>query len=238
MLRSREQLDSTEKDRLISEVQRIVAEHTSSERWRAVIGDSQPGRVTGYHVLMARLIGQLLGDQWRCFAASSLLVWLLLAVATRSLRLATAALIPNLLPVFVVLAMLGLLGGRINMGAAMIAAVSIGISIDGSVHLLLAYLNYRRTGHSSKRSIVMSAARIGVPVLLATAALVLGFGVLATSEFVPTATFGLLVSVTLALGTLVNLTLLPAFVTTALSIPLRTGRLGAGNEVDVAHGQE
>ena len=98
------------------------------------------------------------------------------------------------------------------MGAAMIAAVSIGISIDGSVHLLLNYLLNRTHGHPVKRAVMMAAGNIGVPVLLATCALILGFGVLATSEFVPTATFGLLVAVTLALGTLVNLTLLPAFV--------------------------
>ena len=98
------------------------------------------------------------------------------------------------------------------MGAAMIAAVSIGISIDGSVHLLLNYLRNRNDGHSVKRATTMAAGNVGVPVLLATGALIVGFGVLATSEFVPTATFGLLVAVTLALGTLVNLTLLPAFV--------------------------
>ncbi len=212
MLRSREQLESDQKDRLIAEVERIVREHTSDERWVDAVGATRQGRVTGYHVLMARLVGQLVGDQWRCFAASSLLVLILLALATRSIRLAVAALIPNLLPIFVVLAVLGLLGGRINMGAAMIAAVSIGISIDGSVHLLLGYLRNRDHGHSVNRATAMAAGSIGVPVLLATTALILGFGVLATSEFVPTATFGLLVAVTLALGTLVNLTLLPAFV--------------------------
>ena len=51
-----------------------------------------------------------------------------------------------------------------------------------------------------------------MPVMLATIALVIGFSILATSDFVPTATFGLLVAVTLAAGTATNLTLLPAFV--------------------------
>jgi predicted RND superfamily exporter protein len=56
----------------------------------------------------------------------------------------------------------------------------------------------------------LSAGRIGLPVTLATLALVIGFGVLSASEFVPTATFGFLIAVTLSLGTLANLTLLPA----------------------------
>jgi predicted RND superfamily exporter protein len=213
MLRSREQLESKQKTALIAEVERVVHQRTTSDRWVESVGKSREGRVTGYYVLMSRLISQLIGDQWRCFAASSLLVWLLLVLATRSVRLASAALLPNLLPIVLVLAVVGLLGGRMNMGAAMIAAVSIGISIDSSVHLLINYRRNRLHGHSVKGSATMAAGNVGVPVLLATCALIVGFGVLATSEFVPTATFGLLVAVTMALGTIVNLTLLPALIT-------------------------
>jgi predicted RND superfamily exporter protein len=133
-------------------------------------------------------------------------------VATRSLRLGTVALLPNLLPVFVVLAGVGLSGGKINMGAAMIAAVSIGLSIDGSVHFLASYQRLRSRGHGARRAAIHSAGNIGVPVFVATVALVVGFSILATSEFVPTATFGLLVATTLAAGTLINLTLLPMLV--------------------------
>jgi predicted RND superfamily exporter protein len=212
MLRSHEHLGADQKSLLIEQVESTVARHTSSNAWQAVAGSSEPGKVTGYYVMMARLVGNLIGDQWRCFLASGLLVWVLLMFATRSFRLATAAMLPNLLPVLVVLACVGLLGGKINMGAAMIAAVSIGLSIDGSVHFLASYQRLRLSGHSSDSSAIHAGGNIGVPVLLATIALVIGFSVLASSEFVPTATFGLLVASTLFAGTLINLTLLPSFI--------------------------
>ncbi|TWU47932.1 MMPL family protein [Rubripirellula reticaptiva] len=202
MLRSEEHLDAERKTALIDEVRRVVA---SSEVGKAA-------RVTGYYVMMARLVGQMIVDQWRCFAASGVLVWGLLIVATRSLRLATLALLPNLLPVFLVLAVVGLTGGKINMGAAMIAAVSIGLSIDGSVHFLSAFQRLRRRGHSSIDSAIHAAGNIGAAVVLATIALVVGFGAMTTSQFVPTATFGNLIAATLAIGTIVNLTLLPCLV--------------------------
>ncbi|QDT06012.1 MMPL family protein [Rubripirellula lacrimiformis] len=202
MLRSNEQLDADHKTALIDEVRRVVA--------ASDVGAS--GRVTGYYVLMTQLVGQMVGDQWRCFAASGLLVWILLIMATRSPKLATAALAPNLLPVFLVLALVGIMGGKINMGAAMIAAVSIGLSIDGSVHFLSAYQRFRRRGHSANTSAIHAAGNIGTAVFLATIALVVGFGAMMTSQFVPTATFGILVAATLVLGTIVNLTLLPALV--------------------------
>ena len=211
MLRSQEQLDANQKSRLIEAVRRAVDEHTQSENWQRLV-DSKPGRVTGYYVLMAQLVRNLVRDQWRCFFASGALVWALLWLATRSWRLATAALLPNLLPVLVVLAVVGILGEKINMGAAMIAAVSIGLSIDGSVHFLAVYRRRRLRGHAATSAAIHAAGNIGVPVLFATIALVTGFSVLATSEFVPTATFGLLVAATLLAGTFINLTLLPALV--------------------------
>jgi predicted RND superfamily exporter protein len=215
MLRSKEQLDAAQKMQLIEEVDRAVTRHTSSDAWSVAAGKSSPGRVTGYYVMMARLVSNLVGDQWRCFFVSGCLVWVLLLAATRSIRLATAALIPNLLPVLIVLACVGLAGGKINMGAAMIAAVSIGLSIDGSVHFLASYQQHRRRQHPVDTAAVHAAGNVGVPVLLATLALVIGFSVLASSEFVPTATFGVLVAATMVMGTLINLTLLPACVVTA-----------------------
>jgi len=170
------------------------------------------GQVTGYYVIMADLINQLVQDQWRCFGTSSILILLLLWVATGSIRLALVALVPNILPVFLVLSLVGFTGGKINMGAAMIASVSVGLSIDGSVHFLAGYQRARRRKHKAQTSSRHAAGRTGVPILLATAALMVGFGVMSTSDFAPTATFGILVASTLAIGTVVNLTLLPAFV--------------------------
>ena len=221
MIRSQEQLDAATKTKLIEAVEQTVRTHVENPAWIASVtgtnvlaANAEPpsGRVTGYYVIMARLINQLIADQWRCFLLSGVLVWLLLWAFTRSLRLATTALVPNLLPIFLVLASVSLIGGKMNMGAAMIAAVSVGLSIDGSVHFLAAYLRTRKRGHSTSDSARHAAGTIGVPIFLATVALTVGFGVLASSEFIPTATFGTLVASTLALGTVVNLTLLPALV--------------------------
>jgi predicted RND superfamily exporter protein len=222
MLRSPEGLRADRKRALIAGVNKIANEHV--QRWdesRAKNDSStadatqrQADKVltTGYYVIMTRLVDQLVSDQWRCFAAAAGLIWILMSLATRSVRLATAALVPNLLPAFLVLGFVSLSGGRINMGAAMIAAVSIGLSIDGSVHLLTVYLRRRSLGRGVGTSAVSAAGNIGAPVLLATLALVAGFSVLSTSEFVPTATFGTLVAWTLVIGTMVNLSVLPALI--------------------------
>jgi predicted RND superfamily exporter protein len=213
MLRSREHIPTESKLALIQEVQQVVADHTASETWIALFSNDHPpvaGRVTGYYVLLAQIVSQLIRDQWRCLALAAALVWLLLAAATRSLKLATIGLIPNLLPVLGVIAVLGWSGTKMNMGAAMIAAVSIGLSIDGSVHFLANYRRKLQRFRGRYHGVLYAQKQIGLPLLMSTIALVIGFLALATSEFIPTATFGLMTAAALIAGTLTNLTLLPA----------------------------
>jgi predicted RND superfamily exporter protein len=213
MLRSQEHIPAETKIAMIREVERVVQEQTSSPQWAACFDaahPSRPGRVTGYYVLLARVVSQLIGDQWLCLLLSAVLVWSLLVLAMRSFTLASIALIPNILPVLAVLAILGAMGIKMNMGAAMIAAVSIGLSIDGSVHFVSNYQRKIARGRTPLHATLYAQKQIGLPLLMATIALVVGFSVLAMSEFVPTATFGILTAAALVTGTLTNLTLLPA----------------------------
>ena len=177
--------------------------------------------VTGYYVLMSQLVDRLIRDQWRAMGAALVSVGVLLWFASGSIRLTAVALLVNALPVLIVLAAVGGTGGQLDMGSAMIGAVSIGLSIDGSVHFLTAFLRRIQQGVSSETASIEAATDLGTPILLATIALVVGFAVLMTSPFVPTATFGTLVAVTLAASSLLNLTVLPALVSWVQPKPSR-----------------
>lgn len=219
MLRSPERLPAETKLALIKRVEDTVQDYTTSETWLNFFkndqtaatdnADEYQGQVTGYYVLLARLIESLLSDQWLCLSVAAIVIFAVMWIAFRSFLLAVICMVPNLLPVLFVLGVIGLLGIRINMGAAMIAAVSIGLTIDGSIHFLTGYQSSRRRGDSRTKAVLHSQRKVGLPVLLATVALAMGFSVLTTSSFVPTMTFGILVSAALAAGTLANLTLLP-----------------------------
>ena len=210
MLRSSEALSTERKQELMAEVANIANEHQAKWETDSEWSANAAPLITGYYVMMTELVDQLIADQWRCFGVSAALIWILMMLATRSLRLASAALLPNLLPAFLVLAATLLVGEKVNMGAAMIAAVSVGLSIDSSIHLMSHYRRRRVSGRSVSVVVVSAARQVGVAVCLSTIALVVGFGVLGGSEFIPTATFGTLVACTLVVGTVINLSLLPA----------------------------
>jgi len=214
MLRARERQDAQQKQLIIEQTRRIVSqEFPGSETWPTPASHDAfpvpPGEVTGFYVLLTSLIDSLVKDQWTTFGAATLGIGLMMVVAFRSLRLAVIALIPNALPILMVTGLLGWAGLKINMGAAMIAAVSMGLSIDSSIHYLTSYLRARRAGNSTATALHAAHQTVGRAMIFSTLALVIGFTVLCTSQFVPTIYFGVLVSLAMLGGLAGNLIVLP-----------------------------
>jgi predicted RND superfamily exporter protein len=203
MLRSRERQPAAEKQRLIEQVTRLAtAEFPRSEQ-------SDGAEVTGFFVLLTNLIESVLRDQWTTFAVSTVAIAVLVWIGFRSWKYALIALIPNAVPIYIVMGLLGWVGLKMNMGAAMIAAVSMGMSVDSSIHYFSSFRHSRREGKSVHEALLICQQSVGTAMIFTTAALIVGFGVLITSQFVPTIYFGALMSLAMLGGMLGNLIVLP-----------------------------
>jgi hypothetical protein len=203
MLRAHERQPAQRKRAIIEQVERIVAEEFPGR-------DGRPaGEVTGFFVLLAQLVERMLADQWLTFGLAAAGIFLLLAAAFRSPLLAAVALVPNALPIFVVLGLLGWTGDRVNMGTAMIAAVSMGLSVDSSIHYLAAFRRRLAAGQPIAAALETAHQTAGRAMIFSTLALVIGFLALTTSGFIPTVSFGALSCLTLTGGLLGNLIVLP-----------------------------
>ncbi|MDX1962487.1 MAG: MMPL family transporter [Pirellulales bacterium] len=215
MLRSKERQSAQHKLAIISRVRELAEKHfggdqtASSPAGRGQSAAMPPPVVTGFYVLLTHLVDSLLADQWVTFAVATGGIALLLIVSFRSLRLAVIAIVPNALSIYLMLGTLGLLGLRINMGTVMIAAVSMGLSVDSSIHYLVAYNRLRRRGLGVSRAILAVEQSTGQAMVLATLALVVGYSALTASQFVPTIYFGALSGLTMLGGMLGNLIVLP-----------------------------
>ncbi len=203
MLRARERQSAGAKRQIIEGVRRIVSEELPPGT------DGREGEVTGFFVLLAQLVDRLLSDQWSTFLLAAGGIYLLLAIALRSPLLAAVALVPNALPIFVVLGLMGWSGQRINMGTAMIAAVSMGLSVDSSIHYLVAFRRRLADGHTLEAALDVAHQTAGRAMIFSTLALVVGFLALCTSGFIPTVSFGALSCLTLLGGLAGNLVVLP-----------------------------
>lgn len=213
MLRSHERVGAPAKNELVRKVSATVDQFTASPAWRAQFAaDPPPAEVAGYSIMLGKLVSSILSDQWICFALATLGILAVMTLATQSLKLALIAIIPNALPISLVLGTMGWLGMPINMGAAMIAAVSLGLSVDSSIHYLLHYRRNLKTKPRPLKALQSAQENVGLAVVLSTLALVAGFISLTISEFVPTVVFGTLASLTMLGGLLGNLVLLPLLI--------------------------
>jgi hypothetical protein len=203
MLRAAERQPAAQKQQLIQEVTRLAREHFPAR------DDSAGAEVTGFFVLLTNLIQSMLRDQWVTFGVASAAIAALVWIGFGSWRFALIALIPNAAPIYVLMGVMGWLGLRINMGAAMIAAVSMGMSVDSSIHYFSAYRRARRAGMNVPEALAQCQHSVGLAMIFSTIALICGFGVLITSHFVPTIYFGALMSLAMLGGMLGNLIVLP-----------------------------
>jgi predicted RND superfamily exporter protein len=202
--------------RLLRDLHRTATTTLGEEAWTgfATSLESPRADTTGFFVLLTNLIKSMIRDQWICFGVATLGIGLMMLVAFRSLKIALIALVPNILPIFIVFGMMGWLGIwfeelKINMGAAMIAAVSMGLSVDSSIHYLTSFLRARSLGKSVHNALAEVQQSVGRATVFSTLALVVGFSILCTSNFVPTIYFGVLVSLSMLGGMFGNLMVLP-----------------------------
>jgi predicted RND superfamily exporter protein len=198
ILRVQEQLASDKKEELIASIDRLGKE---------LFGDS--AHPSGLYVLLVYLMDSLLSDQWSSFLISSCGAILSLALAFGSLRLGIAAFIPNLIPIVTVVGFMGWVGLRVNAATAMIQSISMGLAVDFSIHYIYRLISEVRAGHDFSTSLLRTHRSTGKAMVFASLALMLGFGVLVFSNFLPTMQFGLLVSLAMVGGLVGNLVLLP-----------------------------
>ncbi len=197
ILRARERQPSASKMQLINDVRK-----TANREF--------PGaKTTGLFVLLSFLIESLLRDQVVSFVLAACGIGLMMAVAFRSLRIGLISLVPNLFPIVLVIGMMGWIGLPINIATAMIASVSMGLTVDSSIHYISAYRRARRNGLSVVDSLHATHTGVGRALVFANIALVVGFSVLTLSHFIPLIYFGILVSVAMLGGLIGNLVLLP-----------------------------
>ena len=197
MLRSYERQSSEAKEQLITRVGEIA---------RATFPET---KVTGLFVLLTFLIDSLLHDQWTDLMLGAISLITIMTIAYRSLWMGVVSLVPNVIPIVLLLGGMGWLSVPVNIGTAMISSDTMGLTIHDSIFYISAYLRARRSGLNFSGALHHVQSETRQPLLYSNIALIVGFLVLATSHFVPLIYFGVMVSVAIAGGLAVNLLLLP-----------------------------
>ncbi|MEM7099716.1 MAG: MMPL family transporter [Pseudomonadota bacterium] len=166
--------------------------------------------VTGMMVLFNGMLSKLLDSQINTLAYILLVVFIMFLVLLRSLHHALLGMIPNTLASATVIGAMGFTGVPLDMMTTTIAAICIGIGVDDTIHYLHRFKEEYDKHSDARIAVSFCHESIGRALYYTSLTVVIGFSVLAFSNFVPTVMFGVWTAVAMLLALLANLTLLPA----------------------------
>ena len=165
--------------------------------------------LTGLLVLYNNMLQSLFDSQVLTLGVVAVALTGMFLTVFQSLKIALIAIAPSLLAIAAVLGIMGWLNIPLDMMTITIAAITIGIGVDDTIHYVYRFKreididrNYMETMHRCHRS-------IGDAMTYTSVTIIIGFSVLTASNFIPTILFGLLTALAMSIALLANLTLLP-----------------------------
>jgi hypothetical protein len=188
-------------------------------------------RFTGLVPVFAQMEQYLVGGQLASYGSAILSVALVFLLLHRSMRVTAVALAVNVVPIGPTAAAMAWFGVRLDVATIMVASIALGIVVDDTIHLLHAWRRGLELTGTSDGALSYSLGVAGRPTILTAVILVCGFGMLAFSDFQPTAHFGGLVAFTVAVSLAVELVVTPPALAWLAPRFLARGRANPGTEL-------
>ncbi|HBC58096.1 MAG TPA: RND transporter [Gammaproteobacteria bacterium] len=182
------------------------------DRLNEVPLDQVTVQIAGDGRLFADQESLLISGQVRSLFGALSLIFISLLILFRSLPAAILCMIPNISPIILIFAVMGICGIWLDMATAMIASVAVGVAVDDTIHLFHAYRQSRQSGINVHQSIHIALTKVGAALSVTTIILSLQFGLLVVSGFKPIEYFGLLTTIGMMTALAFDLLLLPALV--------------------------
>lgn len=181
------------------------------QRGNEALGGTAKLHASGYIPLYVRIVDHVTQTQIDSFATALLLVTVVLVILLRSFKLGVAALVPNLVPVLMVLGFMGFVGIRLDIATVLIAAIAIGISVNDTTHVMFRFRHeLRETPGDPSGAIERMLRTTGRAVVASSVLLLAGFSVLLFASVSSVRYFGLLIGLTLVLALICDLLITPA----------------------------
>ena len=200
-VRVRETSTGLDRDALLRQIERDIG--------TLLTDGGESLRLSGMIVLYNNLLQSLFSSQIQTIGVIFLAILVTFLVTFRSLKVAVVAIVPNLLPAAAVLGILGWLGIPLDVMTITIAAITIGIGVDDTIHYIHRFKEEWDEDRDYAAAVHRAHDSIGRAMLYTSVIITIGFIVLVLSRFNPTIYFGALTAVAMQAALLVNVTLLP-----------------------------
>ena len=158
-----------------------------------------------YNNMLQSLFKSQIGSLLIVFAVISLMLFLIF----KSIKIMIIGLIPNIFVASSVMGLLGLLNIPLDIMTITVAAISVGMAVDNTIHYIYRYKKELKVTNSAQNALKNAHATTGRAIFYTASTIAAGFCILSLSNFFPTILFGLFTSIAMILAFVSSLTLLP-----------------------------
>ncbi|MDA8781927.1 MMPL family transporter [Porticoccaceae bacterium] len=167
---------------------------------------------TGLLVLYNNMLQSLYRSQILTLGAVFVGIMLMFLVLFRSIKISIIAILPNFLAAGIVLGGMGIARIPLDMMTITIAAITVGIGVDHAIHYITRFKREFAIDGNYVASMHRAHASIGQALFYTAMTIIVGFSILALSNFIPSIYFGLLTGLAMTAALLGSMTLLPKLI--------------------------
>jgi len=169
-------------------------------------------KLAGVLILFNNLLQSLFKSQILTLGFVMIGILAMFMILFKNLKLSLIGVVPNFIAAFFILGIIGLLGIPLDMMTITIAAITIGIAVDNSIHYIYRFKEEFDKNKNYKETLELCHSTVGVAILNTSITIVFGFSILVFSNFIPTIYFGVFTGIAMLLAMISVLTLLPSLI--------------------------
>jgi len=169
-------------------------------------------KLAGVLILFNNLLQSLFKSQILTLGVVMAGITLMFLILFRNVTLSLIGVVPNFIAAFLILGIIGLLKIPLDMMTITIAAITIGIAVDNSIHYIYRFKEEFQRKRNYNETLEICHNTVGVAILNTSITIVFGFSILVFSNFIPTIYFGVFTGIAMLLAMISVLTLLPKLI--------------------------
>ena len=166
-------------------------------------------KLAGVLIIFNNLLQSLFKSQILTLGIVMLGIFIMFLILFRNTALSIIGVVPNFLAAFFILGIIGLMNIPLDMMTITIAAITIGIAVDNSIHYIYRFKEEFKKIKSYDKTLDRCHSTVGIAILNTSITIVFGFSILILSNFIPTIYFGIFTGIAMLLAMISVLTLLP-----------------------------
>ena len=174
--------------------------------------DRKEFKLAGVLILFNNLLQSLFKSQILTLGVVMAGITLMFLILFRNITLSFIGVVPNFMAAFLILGIIGLLRIPLDMMTITIAAITIGIAVDNSIHYIYRFREEFKKTNDYNQTLEKCHNTVGVAILNTSITIVFGFSILVLSNFIPTIYFGVFTGIAMMLAMISVLTLLPKLI--------------------------